>query len=310
MASRLARSAPVRLLSRSGTVGSHPEQPSRFRPAPVVPGRPPMRRELAESRGSASERTRRKSGQPHAHAADGFDVAVVAGAVHMPLTRALDWLGERLSGVPVVYVPGNHDFWWDRGEDRYTVYDQIERGRERAATGGIYLLLDDTVELGGTRFLGGTLWTDFRLGSYELTHAFRTAQGRAGMVDYRRIRTGPRSRNRIEPFEVLAMHRATRAFIEAELARHHDGPTVVVTHHAPHPCSLVSPHTRPVLVLRIGSQRPDTGLRTRHLDPRSRAPGGHYRVGRTRVVCNPRGHADERSGFNPSLAVPARSPTT
>ena len=42
--------------------------------------------------------------------AGGFDAAVVAGNVHMPRLRALDWLGDRLPGVPVVYVPGNHDF--------------------------------------------------------------------------------------------------------------------------------------------------------------------------------------------------------
>lgn len=60
------------------------------------------------------------------------------------------------------------------------------------------------------------------------------------MVDYRGIRTGPRSRDRIEPEEVFAMHRATRTFLEATLAVEHAGPTVVVTHHAPHPASLRS----------------------------------------------------------------------
>lgn len=75
---------------------------------------------------------------PAAHAPpDGFDVAVVAGDVHMSLVRALGWLADRLPGVPVVYVPGNHDFWWDRGEDRYTLADQLSRGREerRSAPG-------------------------------------------------------------------------------------------------------------------------------------------------------------------------------
>ncbi len=111
----------------------------------------------------------------------GFDVAVVAGDVHVPLTKSLDWLAERLTGVPVVYVPGNHDFWWDRGDERYTIHDQLERGRERVAAHGIHLLLDKAVAIGGTRFLCGTLWTDFRLGSFGLTHAFRSAQGRFGM---------------------------------------------------------------------------------------------------------------------------------
>jgi len=241
---------------------------------------------------------------PAAHApAGGFDVAVIAGDVHMPLTRSLEWLAERLPGVHAIYTPGNHDSWWNGGEDRYTIYDQLEHGRDRAAVLGIHLLLDDTVVIGGTRFLGGTLWTDFRLGSFGLTHAFRTAQGRNGMVDYRRIRTGPRSRNRIEPGEVLAMHRTTRAFVEGELARLHDGPTVVVTHHAPHPASLPDPHADLAwcyasnLTDLITDRGPDLWVHG-HVHH-----AADYRIGRTRVVCNPRGHADERSGFDPGRVL-------
>jgi len=223
--------------------------------------------------------------------------------VHMPLTRALDWLGERLPGVPVVYVPGNHDFWWDRGEERYTIDDQVARGRDHAAALGIHLLIDATVMLDGIRFLGGTLWTDFRLGSFSLTHAFRSAQGRDGMVDYRRIRTGPRSRDRIEPEEVLAMHRATRAFLNAELARSHNGPTVVVTHHAPHPDSLADRHAHLAwcdtsdLTVLIEQRSPDLWVHG-HVHRRA-----DYRVGRTRVVCNARGHVEERTDFVTNLVV-------
>ncbi|BAQ45819.1 metallophosphoesterase [Methylobacterium aquaticum] len=233
----------------------------------------------------------------------GFDVVVVAGDVHMPLTRALDWLAERLPGVPVVYAPGNHDFWWDRGEERYTLADQMARGRERAARHRIHLLMDDVVTIGGTRFAGGTLWTDFRLGSTTLTHGMRSAQGRDGMVDYRRIRTGPRSRDRIEPGEVLALHRRTRAFLDATLATPHDGPTVVVTHHAPHPDSL--PDLRADLRWCYASDLRDL--------IHARGPAlwvhGHvhraadYRVGSTRIVCNPRGHVEEISGFEPARIV-------
>jgi hypothetical protein len=73
--------------------------------------------------------------------AGGFDVAVVAGDVHSPLPTALDWLADRLPGVPVVYVPGNHDFWCDDGVDRYTVDDVVARGRNTASQHGIRLLL-------------------------------------------------------------------------------------------------------------------------------------------------------------------------
>ena len=173
----------------------------------------------------------------------------------------------------------------------------MKRGRDRAAALGIHLLLDDAVVIGGMRYLGGTPWTDFLLGAFGLTHAFGTAQGRDGMVDYRRIRTGPHSRNRIEPSEVLAIHRATRTSIETELARPHNGSTVVVSHHAPHPASLQGPHAdlpwcyASDLTDMILDRGPDLWLH------------GHahhavdYRVGRTRILCNPRGHCDERTGF-------------
>ena len=70
---------------------------------------------------------------PTAHA-PAFDVAVVAGDVHSPLTKAIDWLGDRLAGAPVIYVPGNHDFWCGADSaDRYTLADQLSRGRDLAA---------------------------------------------------------------------------------------------------------------------------------------------------------------------------------
>jgi 3',5'-cyclic AMP phosphodiesterase CpdA len=241
---------------------------------------------------------------PAAHApAGGFDVAVVAGDVDMPLGRALYWLAERLPGVPVVYVPGNHDYWWDRGEERYTTRDQMERGRDRAAALGIHLLMDESVEIARIRFLGGTLWTDFRLGSFSLTHGFRSAQGRDGMIDYRRIRTGPRSKNRIEPSEMLAMHRATRAFLDTGLASTHDGSTVVVTHHAPHPDSLPSRHAHLAwcdasdLSTLMEERGPDLWVHG-HVHR-----SADYFLGRTRILCNLRGHADEATGFVPDLIV-------
>lgn len=183
----------------------------------------------------------------------------------------------------------------------------MARGRELAARHDIHLLMDDVVTISGTRFVGGTLWTDFRLGSTSLTQAMRSAQGREGMVDYRRIRTGPRSRDRVEPEEILALHRRTRAFLDVTLATPHDGPTMVVTHHAPHPDSLPDPH---------GHLRWCDASDLRDLI-RAREPDlwihGHvhhavdYAVGPTRIVCNPRGHIDEATGFDPARIVRLRS---
>ncbi|WP_247634614.1 metallophosphoesterase [Methylobacterium sp. 37f] len=234
-------------------------------------------------------------------AAGGFDAVVIAGDVHVPLVRSLEWIGERFLGVPVVYVPGNHDFWWDRGEDRYTLSDQVRLGRAAADRLGIHLLMDDAVTIGDVHFVGCTLWTDFRHGAFSLLHGMRSAGGRDGMNDFRRIRTGPSSRHRIEPEDVLRLHRASRPFLAAAVPLPPER-TVVVTHHAPSPMSLGPPgHLdwcyASNLEEVIADRRPALwvhGHVHRHSD---------YVLHETRVVCNPRGHVEEDTGFVPDLVI-------
>ena len=179
----------------------------------------------------------------------------------------------------------------------------MSRGRDSAARLGIRLLMDDAVLIGDTRFVGSILWTDFRFGSFSLSHARRTAQERFGMADYRRIRTGPSSRHQIEPGEVLGLHQRTRAFLEATLSEPHPGPTVVVTHHAPLPNSLPDPHTdlpwcyASDLRDLIHAGGPDLWVHG-HI-----CATADQTVGPTRIVCNPRGHAEETSGFDGSLII-------
>ncbi|MCK5746820.1 MAG: metallophosphoesterase, partial [Oricola sp.] len=100
-------------------------------------------------------------------------------------------------------------------------------------------------------------------------------------------------------------HAYASTFIEQALRIPHDGPTVVVTHYAPHPQS-------------VSKQFRGSGLNPAFVSDLSPiieryAPDlwvhGHmhesfdYRVGRTRVVCNPRGCGTENPGWNPVLVV-------
>ena len=242
---------------------------------------------------------------PAAHApAGGFDIAVIAGDVHSPLPKALDWIGDRLPGVATIYGPGNHDFWWDRGDDRYTHDDLVARGRDAAARHGVHLLLDVAVALDGIRFLGGTLWTDLRLGSWSLGHAQKSA--RLGMNDYKRIRRRRSGQHKyIRPADTLALHRATAGFLDAQLAAPSSLPTVVVTHHAPHPLSLPDADfdLRWCYASNLGGLidrgQPDLWIHG-HTHNRS-----DYRLGKTPIVCNPRGHIEESSSrtFDPSLVI-------
>ena len=238
---------------------------------------------------------------PHAPS---FDIAIVAGDIHSPLTKAIDWLGDRFAGAEVIYVPGNHDFWWDGGDDRYTHADQIARGRDLAARRGIHLLSDDALVVGGIRFLGATLWSDLRLGTWSPRDAARSA--RLSMRDYKRIRRRSTGRHKyVRPADSVAFHRASRTWLDDQLGEPFSGPTVVVTHHAPHPLSL--PPGGFALAHCYAS---DLGRMIRDRQPplwihghiHSRAD---YRIGATRIVCNPRGHIEEDSAktFDPSFVI-------
>ncbi len=240
---------------------------------------------------------------PTAHA-PAFDVAVAAGDVHSPLTQAIDWLGDHFAGTPVLYVPGNHCFWWDRGDDRYTHDDQIARGRDLAVRRGIYLLSDDALTLGNVRYLGSTLWSDLRWGTWSATHGARTAQ--KGMNDYRRIRRRRSGHHKyVRPSDTVAWHRASRAWLDDKLGLPFAGPTVVVTHHAPHQMSLPSPdfdlaHCYASDLSRLIEDRQPNLWVHGHLHSRS-----DYRIGATRIVCNARGHIEEDSAkdFDPSFTI-------
>jgi len=81
------------------------------------------------------------------------------------------------------------------------------------------------------------------------------------------------------------------------------GPTVVVTHHAPHPLSLPSgefdlAHCYASDLSRFIQDRQADLWVHGHLHSRS-----DYRIGATRIVCNARGHVEEATGFDPGFTI-------
>ncbi|KQU31082.1 hypothetical protein ASG63_16415 [Methylobacterium sp. Leaf94] len=236
------------------------------------------------------------------------DVAVIAGDVADGLTkRAIPWLAACVSPFVrhVIYVPGNHDFYGARWQS------ELDRGREAAAAHGIHILaVGETLDIEGVRFVGATLWTDYELlGEPFRVLAQSTCGDRVGgMRDHRQIRTRLPSggTNAFRPPMAAAAHVAQLGRIERALAEPHAGPTVVITHHAPHPVSL-------------GRQGPLQAIDAAYASNLSRilegptAPPlwihGHihrsadYVVGGTRVLANPRGRRGENALFDPALVL-------
>ncbi len=166
-----------------------------------------------------------------------FDVLLMAGDLMPHMERGVAWLRARVPDRPVVYVPGNHEFYGDDTD--------AGLARARAASRGtnVRVLENDRVVIDGVRFLGCALWTDFALFGDTLG-AMRAAA--RGMNDYRRITTANFGR-RLDPADTLARHAASRGFIAGELSRPFDGATVVVTHHGPYPGAVKRGHEHDTL---------------------------------------------------------------
>ena len=154
------------------------------------------------------------------------DVVVVAGDTCEGVEKGFAWFRATVPApTPIITVAGNHEHY------RHVLPEEIDRGRAGAAEHGITFLENDEAVIGGVRFLGCTLWTDFALRG-EAWQAPDMAAARDGMNDYRRITMSKKPWRRFLPRDALAMHVKSRAWLVQALATPFDGATVVVSRSA------------------------------------------------------------------------------
>ena len=223
------------------------------------------------------------------------DAVVLAGDVH-PGLRGLPWMREAFPDLPILFVPGNHEYY---GHKIPKLTLQL---KEAARDSRILVLEQDRVELGDCVFLGATLWTDFSLLGEP---AVSQAAAASGMTDFRRIRIQP-TYSRFRPADARRIHFQTVHWLEAEFRAAAGRKLVVITHHAPSARSLDPNRQADPLGPAYAS----------NLDPLVEGSAarlwihGHihrasdYLVGSTRVIANPRGDVGEPvPGFAPGLVV-------
>ena len=222
------------------------------------------------------------------------DVVVLAGDIARP-AQAAAWAAG--FSKPVLYVPGNHEFYGSS-----IAHTVAELKRQFAGT-RVLVLDNDELVIGGVRFLGTTLWTDFMLFGAGEARAAAMRQALQYVRDFSQIRSGDAPRALFTPEDCAALFKLHAAWLERRLAEPHAGPTVVITHHAP---SRMSIHPRFAGSLLNACFVSDA----EHLVRASRARlwiHGHthdsfdYFVNETRVVCNPRGYAKDGVNENPSF---------
>jgi predicted phosphodiesterase len=222
------------------------------------------------------------------------EAILLAGDVAVGI-QGIQWARNTFGDLPIVYVPGNHEFFG------LQLPEALEALREEARRYEVHFLDGDACVISGTRILGATLWTDYELYGSEpadVDRAMADAVAAGEMNDFRMIKWS--DGDLLKPELVREIHLTMAQWLADRLAEPFDGPTVVITHHLPHRLSI---HPR-------YEGKRDNPCFASDLDHLVRAPvalwvHGHthasmdYTVNGTRVICNPRGYVPREP--NPSF---------
>ena len=219
------------------------------------------------------------------------DIVVLAGDTHTK-GRAVKWAKERFS-VPVIVVAGNHDFYGGH------VTNVLRHLAEDAEGSNVHFLHRKSVVVGGIRFIGATLWSDYA----AVRPAAETLWlAKSAMNDYKKIRAGNHY-GKLRPEQCRDFHFDDLLWLKQALVEPFAGPTVVVTHHAPSLRSVPDEFR----------EDPLTGCYATDLEYLFGSNvavwcHGHihacqdYEISGTRVLCNPRGYAPD--DLTPGFAEP------
>ncbi len=158
------------------------------------------------------------------------DLIVLAGDIdHGSLAAATARWYQATSGAPVILIAGNHEFY---GSDIEQCFADIRD--EVALMSKVHFLENETVIIDGVRFLGCTLWSNFKLLGSDRAGRFMDS-AKDNISDFWYIKHKGR---RLQPEDIAEWFRASYEWLDRELAKPFDGKTVVITHFSPHRAAI------------------------------------------------------------------------
>lgn len=218
------------------------------------------------------------------------DVVILAGDIHSG-NEGVKWATQNFA-TPVLYVPGNHEFYGT------SLSEGLQAMRDSAQNTNVQILNNESIIINGVRFIGSTLWTDYRLtGNQPLAEieAMKT------ISDFKFIKNS--ENESILPSDIVAQFNESKKYLQNELNTPFDGKTVVITHHGPSDLSIAEKY-----------KQKQGHLSASYASSLDRLMGdsvnlwihGHthesldYDMYGTRVMCNPRGYGPNKlnSSFN------------
>jgi predicted phosphodiesterase len=233
---------------------------------------------------------------PFYPAKDKVDVVVLAGDIWTG-EQAIPWARKNWPDTPIVYVAGNHEFY---KRDRIKTLADLKSSAEQYE---INFLENEEVIIGGVRFIGCTLWTDFLLfGEDKYLDCLRAAN--AGLNDFRLI---SQNNQRFTAEESEKIHLESRAWLTSKLIDEpFNGNTVVVTHHCPSWNSVALRYQRDLLSACFSSRLESLlGASKLWIHGHTHDSFDYVEKG-TRVICNPKGYQfvrAENESFIPNKII-------
>ena len=223
------------------------------------------------------------------------EVVILAGDIDVK-GRSVVWMERFFHGKVVLFVLGNHEFY------SKAIPREIEKAKEKARGTSIHVLENDSFRLDDVEFFGCTFWTDFMLPGQKEVAAFEAEQK---MNDYRYIKMSPAFR-RLRTADTAAFHSRSRSWLLKAVKESDCRKKVIITHHAPSALSLPRESASNVLSNAYASNE-DTLVKELEADLWVHGhihQGCDYRIGKTRIVSNPKGYPGEAATeFNPDLVV-------
>ncbi len=225
------------------------------------------------------------------------NVVVLAGDIDIE-DSGLIWAREAWRDEQIIYVAGNHEYY---GRD---YFETLGRLRETASEQGIHLLENDEAVINGVRFLGATMWTDFKYCGEERKAAVME-EGRRQLNDFRLIKFG--ELGTFTPQHSIELHQKSLAWLTSKLDEPFEGQTVVVTHHLPSKKSVAERFAdSPLSACFVSNLDQLFGKMALWIHGHTHENFDYVTNG-IRVVCNPRGYVTprgvENAGFNPTMVV-------
>lgn len=202
----------------------------------------------------------------------------------------------------VVYVAGNHEFY--NGKFYKTV--NILKDYCDSNFDNVYFLENGTKVIDDVVFVGATLWTDMNKGDPMTLYHVSTA-----MNDFRLIKNDHKGYSRLKPIDVVGRHIQSMQYFKIVLEDKKDKKCVVVGHHSPSFKSCHPDYDNDTLM--NGAYHSDLGEFILDHPQICLWTHGHthhpfdYKIGETRVVCNPRGYESrnygEQTNWDPNLVI-------